>query len=585
MSRPRPESRIGLRIALPVVAVVASIVTIIVLVDSQQTRRREVEALDAYAGLLGRMILSDLHDAMMKRDRNRIQRELVAVGELEPIEAVRVLDDKGVVRFASDAPSIGRREALEAPGCAACHPGGGKALPRKTLRFNDDEGRHIFRSVEPIRATRACQQCHDEPEGAMLGLLVTDLDDDALTGQLRRGAENLAIGLVLLGVVLVGVVAGLLRWQVTTPLRDLSGVLDRLRSGDLTTVSAASAGSEIGEVTRSVQSLTQDLDGRYAVERAARRLTAVLERHPGAVMLVDSLGAVFAANAHAIARFGSDSGRLIGRQRSTMQGHDRSLYDAAEDEDTAGISDDVDNGPVVLALRDEASRLLGFLELWGEQPGQEGGQADPAPQGEAEEDPQWLLYATCLVQAISPQQARGARVLRFDARLVHARRMIGELAAVGNDAARERVDLGALAAICLWDMKRRMPMVHWHDLLEPTAHILGVRHELRAMVERLARAAGEQAGPGGHALLFVQHSRSRGTVYLSAWAGSEAEPVLVDPPGHPPLARTVTLAHGGALEVSPSFDIGLLADTRGLRLPVNTRGVLFAAELSPRGHP
>ena len=127
-----------------------------------------------------------------------------------------------------------------------------------------------------------------------------------------------------------------------------------------------------------------------------------------------------------------------------------------------------------------------------------------------------------------------------------------------------------------------MPAHHWHVLRDVTQRVPGVRYQLRALLYRLARAAGRQAGERGHVVLFTQSAPGQNKVFAGAWASATGGQALLDPPDGPGLARAIAVAHGGGVEVDPTFDISEMPGFAALRLPCAAQGTLFVAELSLR---
>jgi len=574
-------SRIGLRVAAPAAVVAAALVGGLHYTQTRDSLRRGNETLDVYADLLNRLVLSDLREGMVAKDNERIGRELARIGETAPIRSLRIVDKQGKVVFASDPKDVGTTMLRTEPSCAGCHKNGG--APKRgahSLRFTDGET-HIYRAVQPITLEEACARCHDGKEGTVLGVLITDLDDDALTGELRADTKRTAWSIALSALLLVLIMAALIWRQVVSRLRNLRLMLDLLRTGARASVLSVSSADEIDEVTRAVQALTLDLDGRVALERAGRRLASVLERQAGPVLLLDAAGFVAAANGLAAARLAA--GRpLVGQQRASFPGLPEAMLADAREQGWA-LPAEGEDGPALFAMASAAGDITAFLEIWPD------GSGTPLPaDGEAAtsraETQDWLLYGTVLAESIRPAQQGGPTVLRFDARLARARRLATEVAALGTEAAaeREEVDLKSLGLILLWDLEREMPAHHWHVLRDVTQRVPGVRYQLRALLYRLARAAGRQAGDHGHVVLFTQCAPGQNKVFAGAWASAPGGQTLLDPPDGPTLARAIAVAHGGGVEVDPAFDIGEMPGFAALRLACPAQGTLFVAELAMR---
>jgi len=188
-------SRLALRIALPALAVAALALAALYYRQGLLAERRSAETLDRYAGLLSNLVLHDLRDSMLRKERPRIQRELADVARLGPIRSVQVVAKSGKVTFASDPTAVGRVVAKSSASCAACHQDG--AIPTTGARslHIEIDGRPVFRALQPIVAARACVRCHEVPVGTMVGLLVTDLDGPALVGGVATDrAQTVALG-------------------------------------------------------------------------------------------------------------------------------------------------------------------------------------------------------------------------------------------------------------------------------------------------------------------------------------------------------------------------------------------------------
>jgi hypothetical protein len=574
-------SRIGSRFAAP--AALAMLVLVALLAYLQYRHEQQgAQVYDGYADLLSRFILDDLRDGMLSKDRPRIQRELARLADMAPIRSARVVDKQGRVAFASDPSVLGTVMSRKEPSCVACHRRGVPAERRAhVLRF-EAEGRRVHRVVQPITLDHACLTCHEEREGAVVGVLITDLDDDLLTGGMRAESARSAWALAALLLLLVGAGAAVLWRQVVTRLRNVLNLLDLIRGGARASVLSVRSADEIDEITRAVQALTLDLDGRVALEQAGRRIAPVLERETGAVLLVDAAGWVFTANHAAIERWGG-ARSLVGQHRNSLADSQPELLDQAREDGWALPAADIE-GPAVVALADAQGRCVAFLELWSPR-AIEPYLAEATSIGPPPNDPPiWLLYSAVLTESIRPAAQRGATVLRFDPRLARARRMAGDLVALGVEAAlhRERVDLKSLGLILLWDLQHDLPNVHWHVLRKPSEPLLGARSQLRALLDRLARAAGQQAGPGGHVVLYAQTHPDGERLFVAAWAQRGGPSVLVHPPEGPALAQAIARAHGGDVEVDPAFDMQSIPGFAALRLGGTSVGTLFVAELAHR---
>ncbi len=578
-------SRLTLRIAIPALAVAALALGALYYRQGQLAEQRSAETLDRYAGLLSNLVLHDLRDSMLRKERPRIQRELADVARLAPIRSVQVVAKSGRVAFASDPGAVGRVVAKSALTCVACHQQG--IIPTSGPRslHTEVEGRSVFRALQPIFAGQACLRCHEVPAGTMLGVLVTDIDGPALTGAVASDrAQTVALG----GMALLAVVAAVLlavRSQVLIRLGGLTRLLELLRSGAHAAVHAVGNADEIDDLARAVQALTLDLDGRIEVERTEREVAAVLARSHFPALLCDPLGRVLAANEAAQLALTGSPASMRGFQRYTGDTPTCALHHGALADGWA-VPDDDEPGPAVVALADPAGRPWAQLEVWG-QSEVPTAYALPSHCAASPDAAAWRIYAAVKAQGVRSRVGGSAMVLQFDARLALARRLAADLATLGGAAAaaREPVDLKSMTLLVEHEMRKRHPSMRWLWLTASDLRAVGSRPQLRALFERLAQAAAQQAGLGGEVVLLAHDDAKGEHVFVGAWCGRPGGEALVDEPSAPPLALTVARAHGGAVEVDGHFNIDVFAASSGLDLRRGRVGTLYVAQLPVRAVP
>jgi PAS domain-containing protein len=561
-------SRVVVRVALPTALAGGAIVLAFSLWQGAELHQRTAETRERYADLVGSLVEASLSEAMMAADRPMIQRRLEAVVERRPIRAVWVARKSGEVVHSSDPGLTGQRLVASDATCAACHQRNEPPSERAQTFWVEVPGRpRTLRAVRSIRVEPECRACHQLPVGAQLGVLVTDLDDAALTGDLRAGATRAmwivaVAALTLLGVLLVAVRVA---------------------------VNSAESRDEIDEVEHLVQALADDLDDRLCLDRATTRLAATLERSDAPALLLDDHGLVVAANRRALERLAAPPrDATIGQPRAAWDQHRPELVAQAR-EDGWALADD-DAGPLLARLDGRFGPPLGFLELWPEPPLAPGDDGEAGPERPAPTlrgtggDQATLLYATLIGGELSVESARFRGVLRIDRRLAAARRLISELVRVGDAARAERaqVDLASLVTLAVWELSRQMPELRWHAWPQDGVLAVGARFQLRPMIQRLALAAAERAAEGGDVVLFTQEDGRSGSVYVAAW--TPTEPSRSAPRNRSlALAHAIAHVHGGAVERDPAFDITALAAQRDKRAPGSGQGALFVAELARDG--
>ncbi len=304
-------------------ALVVVVAVLFAIMQVRATERRRVESLQAYADLLGRLVLSNLRDAMLTKERGRLQPLLSRIREIEPIVQVRVVNKTGEVVFADDAGVVGEVLGRDDASCRVCHGDGADTPPRRrsaTLPVRAANGREVFRAIQPIRVEPECVRCHDEPEGSVIGIVMTDIDRELLTGALGRQTTASIWAFVGAGALILAVLGALVWRLVVSRLRNLGRLLELLRGGARSMDLVTASGDEIDALTRAAHGLVLDLDGRLAVERALHRVAPVLEGHPGAALVLDPDGVVLVCNRRGLRRPRAGGGARRGGGRARGRG-------------------------------------------------------------------------------------------------------------------------------------------------------------------------------------------------------------------------------------------------------------------------
>lgn len=576
----------GTRLVLPAAVVTAALTAALVVSQWAAAQRAGAQSAEHYADLLAHTVLDGVHDAMLADDRPRLRTQLKRFARSEHVHRIDILDKSGEVVFSSEPSARGQRFQKDSATCAPCHrPGVTPENRGRSVRLTLGPGLTVLRFVQPIRAETECLECHEEAKvGQPLGVLVTDLDEDELTGALLAEARAQSWAQVGALAVLMGSLMVITRFVVVGRLRNVRRLLDFLREG-----SASGAGAprsfrgtdEIDELERLVRSVADDAEDRRAIDRAADGLAGVLARCREPVVLLDPGLRVLGANAQFLEHPGSKPITAAG-QPLAVEGLTAAAVAEATREHGWALGERPD-APLLVAVPDAAGAPLAWAEIWSDAPA--GPPEHSAAEPLAPADAEWQLYTAAVASGTGPEAARLRGVQQLDRRLSSGKRLLTDLAALSAQLAGERrpVDLSALMPLVLWDLHRQLPDVSWHALLEEGLSVSGFRYQLRALVRRLARAAATQAGPGGHAVLFSQRRPNQDRVFVGAWARSDAPPVSIEGAGRLPLTNLLARNHGGGVEVDPAFDLGPLCAARGVSLPCETRGVLFVAEVDARG--
>ena len=612
----RPGRQITFRLTAPSLVLTILLLGVVAWSFLYQVSSSRTETLHSYSRFVGHLVSSHLRDAMQRKDRPSIDRQISRIGELEPVIAVRIVNKAGTIVHSTDPGDSGREFTITSPTCRACHlPDQAVLTTGQSVPMVSGSGRPVVRTVQLVTVESDCKQCHSKPIGAPLGVVMTDLDALTLGGAVRTRAEKVVWITGGLAILMFLVLLVRVRQVVVARVPGLEGMLSQLRSGARSMSMTGESSDEIDGLARSLQVFALDLDEQLALNKSVAGLLPVLERHPSPVLVLDQTGSILITNQHAATRLDPGGAkRLEGRPRSSLPSEPGEMMSEATVTGWCLGPDNAD-GQVVIALPDCHGQVIGFVEAWFRDPDAGEGTSGESTSGEStfgestsgevtsdevtsdEVDPdeirapqgarkgartdEWQLYATAFLSRVQPRAKAWRGVIGFDRRLALARRLVGDLSSA-VDAARhpEEVDLCTLGQLALHEIQLEGPALEWGDLLDPAISIVGVRFQLRLLMVRLLRAATRQAAGNGSVILFTQSRPSEGSVFVGAWASRPGGEALLDPPDGPPLTDAIARAHGGAVEVDPAFDIGSLADQRGRRLRCSPVGSLYVARVS-----
>jgi len=276
------RTRIGLQIVLAVGLVTALSIGLLATVTLRTHRQEMIAQLTRNADLLSETVKRSTEDYMLENRRERLGRQIEAIGRDQRIERVRVFNKQGLIVFSSDTSEVGHALDKQAESCFTCHaqdrPLTKPPVHDRTRIFTTESGRRLLGIVNPIQNQPACTTaaCHAHgPDETMLGVLdvTVSLEDvDRQIAASRTRIVGLAIGAVA--------VSGLLLWLlsrrlVSRPVAALTAGTRRIAAGDLTTTIPATGGYELGELARAFNAMTARLSEAQRQLTQADKLASV----------------------------------------------------------------------------------------------------------------------------------------------------------------------------------------------------------------------------------------------------------------------------------------------------------------------
>jgi two-component system NtrC family sensor kinase len=260
-------------------------------------------------------IKASTYHSMLVDQRAAAYRTIDAIGRLEGVEKVRMLNKEGRITFSTDRSEVGQLVDKGAEACYACHaadqPLVRLALPSRARFF--ERGQHrVLGMVTPIYNEASCSGCHQAPEvQPVLGVVdvavsLAGIDDEM--SALRR----LTLLVWLVAVLMLAAVVGFFtRRFVVTPVTALVEGAHRIGQLDLDQRVRVRRADEIGllsiafnEMTGSLKRAREDLKNlNESLERKVEERTAALKNAQAQLIQsekLSSLGTLAASVAHEI---------------------------------------------------------------------------------------------------------------------------------------------------------------------------------------------------------------------------------------------------------------------------------------------
>lgn len=199
---------------------------------------------------------------MLSGQPERVQDHLDLIEVHAEVQRIRILDDEGVIRFASDPADIGQKlDVRSDPICTRCHVD--EQDPTISLVRDDSGTIPVFTYSLCLEFEDACLRCHadasDRVGKILVDLTATGPDRLALAANRRLLAST---GMLLLVMTLV--VWGVTRALIQKPIRRLVDATTQIEAGRFDPSLPKSTGDELGSLS-------------LAIGRMAKRLGTVVQ--------------------------------------------------------------------------------------------------------------------------------------------------------------------------------------------------------------------------------------------------------------------------------------------------------------------
>jgi two-component system NtrC family sensor kinase len=253
---------------------------------------------------------------MLRNDADGVRRIIENIGAQAGVDRIRIYNKEGRVRVSSAPAEEGSLVDKRSDECIACHAG---EQPRAGLERTDRirmlpaaGGGRVLGVITPIYNEPACTACHVHPASQrVLGILDVRLSMAQADAALANSERQMQYGLFATGLAVL-LLSFLMLWAfVLRPVGRLRAAIERTGEGDLQARVPVRSKDEMGELARSWNEMTADLQrargeleglNRTLEERVEEKTRQLENTHRQMVVVekMASLGKLAAVVAHEI---------------------------------------------------------------------------------------------------------------------------------------------------------------------------------------------------------------------------------------------------------------------------------------------
>ena len=217
-------------------------------------------------------------DYMLRNDREGLYRSIKTMADEPGMEKIRIFDQEGRITYTTDATEQNHVVNKTAEACYACHaqsqPLTRVNRPDRFRIYRNKNGTRVLGIITPIENQPSCSNasCHAHPaEQKILGVIDTNLSLAKADIQLAESSRQMIL-YTACGLLLVAVLSWFVIWQVVgRPVKSLHDGTEHLAAGDLGYQIDVHASDEMGELARSFNAMSRELESEHQQNAAWTR--------------------------------------------------------------------------------------------------------------------------------------------------------------------------------------------------------------------------------------------------------------------------------------------------------------------------
>lgn len=225
-------------------------------------------------------------DYMLRNDREGLYRTIQTIASEPGMEKIRIFDQEGRINYTSDPGEQNQTVDKSAEACYGCHaqsqPLARLNRPDRFRIYRNAAGTRVLGIITPIENRPACSNaaCHAHPaEQQILGVIDTNLSLARADVQLADSSRRM-ISYTGCALLLIVCVSWFFIWRVVgNPVKALDRGTERLAAGELGYQIDVQSQDEIGELARSFNEMSRQLQAEHAQNLAwTQKLEARVEQ-------------------------------------------------------------------------------------------------------------------------------------------------------------------------------------------------------------------------------------------------------------------------------------------------------------------